>query len=259
MIPGILLHPVTWVMLMLAGHALHSAWRWTRGHGPADIAGRHDAGEWARTAYLAGIPIAAIALRVVPSPAHIGLGLPARPWIGLGWAVAAGIAAAAAISLWEAGWRPRVALERLRTARTGPRRLVWTGGRAISIARRTLEHELHWAFFRAAALATSFGFYEAGAIGPSLWLALALLGLEGWSDPAVRARLAAADTAGPVARTAALAIASTLAFALSGSSIGGGVAQLLGRFAIAHIGPSTLEPFSPARVDAAVVEPVVVG
>lgn len=255
MIPAVLFHPISWVMLMLVGHAVASAWQWTRIDGHAE---RSTAGAWGRTAYLAGIPIVAVALRVVPSPAHMGLGIPARPWLAVGAALVAGFGCAAAVGLWESGWKLRPGLARLRAAM---RLHAWkgNGARGVELARHAVEDELHWAFFRAAALSTSFGFYDAGAIGPSLWLALVLLAIEGWSNPAVRSQLADNGTSGPVARSAAMALASGLAFAFSGSSAAGLAAQLIGRFVVAGLDASATEPPEPLLADGAAIEPIVVG
>lgn len=254
MIPDDLMRPITWILIMLAIHAGVRAWLWTRvdsaAYPPPNIR------RWVRSFYLAGIPIIALALRVVPSVDHMGLGVPARPVVTVGVGLIIGLVVAGLASAWQRDWivtgkRGRL-LGRLQIGRIDR-------GTILKESRRALELELHWAFFRAAVLDTGFSSGVSSGVGAAMWLAIVLLGIEAWSDPATRAALAAPASARSIARSGALAIASTLCFALTGSSAAGLIAQLLARFVLAE---SSTHDFDPSTVDDPIPsahEPIIVG
>ncbi len=254
MISEALMHPMAWILLMLALHSAARAWQWTRGRSPSGD--RPEIRRWAETLYLAGIPIAAVSLRVVPSVGHMGLDVPARPMVPIGTGVILGLLACLLISAWENDWRPTVGASRLlQAAREGD----IGRDKLVELLRRALEFELHWALFRAAALDTGFGSPESGGVGPAMWLAVVLLGIEGWSNPATRESVGSRHYSRPAARSAAFALTSTLAFALSGSSLAGLIAQIIARFALAKLDESEVNCVGQADLDHTVVEPIVVG
>ena len=253
------MRPMTWVLFMIALHGAARSWHWVSGE--RVMGSRPELLRWLRTAYLAGIPIAAIWLRVVPSPSHAGLGVPSQPVLVVAVGVLLGLGVAATICLWEAAWDIEGALSIIRS-RLGIGRPEGAARASSALlvhsVRDALELELHWAFFRAAVLDTSVGTMDSSGIGTVLWLALALLGVEAWSDPRTRQALGAASTgAQKTSTTAAYAIISALGFGLTGSSLAGLIAQLVARFTLErHKDKDREDSASATRSE---VEPIVVG
>jgi len=207
-------------------------------------------------AYLAGIPIAALAARVPASPADLGLGWPARPAIALAGASLAGLLAALIVDRAPAP-------EPLAGLRRRPR-LPGTGEAADLVGRLAFgaAEALHVGFVRAVVLASGIGL-GAGPTGgtPAMAATLALLGLEALLHPGLRHAIAHAPPPKGLVRGGARAAADCAAFALSGSL----AAVLLARLAAGAVWyawpaePARGRP-EPARLprEAPRVEPTVV-
>jgi hypothetical protein len=202
-----LFHPAVWVALLLAGRAIaaHHAWLYDHGLEPPGAVARLRASANAaaalRVAYLAGPLVLAVALRVGDAR-DLGLVRPPASFAPL----IVGLTAAAAIA-GSRLWFEHVTDYRLPRSAPGKDTDYW--GR---VALQALALEAHWALFRAGTL--SIGFAE---MTLAVYLALGLLALEGWSDPARRLDLVDPEAAVGLARGAAFAIVSAVTFILTGS------------------------------------------
>jgi hypothetical protein len=188
-------HPLVWLAASLLGMTAwrHVAWRRRAGDG-ARLAPWLDRIE---LAYLSLVPLAALALRVVP-PERLGL-VPPRS------AVSALLAAGLAALLVAAR---ALVLSRGLLGPEAPRRLP--AGRLLLVA---VCLELHWAFIRAALLSSTL------ALNVAVFLSLLIVWLEWAADPWQRARLAEPAGVAALAEAASLALLSGLTFVLTGSSV----------------------------------------
>ncbi len=265
MVPGVL----AWISASLLVYAVVVNGLWLLRHGRRGHAAWLDSSEAshvatvARGLYLLGIPVLAMALRAPGLSAPV-LGLPVpgvldQPRdalmraLGLGslWALGLAVVVAAAVvggDLWyrQSLGRPAGLVRgRLSAATLG------------YLALGALCLEAHWAFFRA-------GFLSLGLENRTLavYLALALLGLEAWINPAARAALGDPDVLAPRSRTAALAILSMSVFLATGSSLACLLAHVVAASAwlLAGIAAATTEVPStaPAAQGADAIEPTVV-
>jgi hypothetical protein len=251
-------HPALWVAALLAGRAAWSHARWLGLHRRT-----FPAGTWARRgvdwiALPEAQALAALLYHVLPYLVAIGARLGDRDDLGLRpptpasllAALAAAIAVAALVALnqwWfqrSTGWRlPR-----------GP--LPLTPEVVGAIALEALMREAHWAFFRSAPLAIGMANRSA-----AVFLALAVLALESWTDPRRREMLLEPRAALELARGAALAVLSAVVFLASGSVVvclgahGAAVAALA---AFGALPAPEIWPVVPAVPDASTIEPTVV-
>jgi hypothetical protein len=208
--------PLAWGLAALGARALAVNLPWVLGDAarppiapPGGLQAWRRRGEVAlaaRACYLLGVPLGALALRVVP-PALLGLTLPldARSWlfacatcvvtVGIVVAARADVGSPRRGSSEGAPPRPRAAL-------------------LGAVALDAVLIESHWAFFRAVGLAVGPPSVTLGA-----YIGVALLAIEAWLDPAQRTIWTAPEPARRAVVSAALAIQSTTVFLLTGSSL----------------------------------------
>lgn len=185
--------------------------------------------------FLLGVPLLAIALRVV-RPSRMGLVAPTSA-SDVAMAAAFMVLTAALLIVTRAwyehsqgrGWRPTM------------RRPGVDGiGRVALLA---LILEAHWALYRAGALSVA-----SRSAALAVYLSLALLAVEAWSHPRTRLAHETRSGAWRHARTAALAIASGTVFLVTGNSILSLIGHLLvaSCWAFVWVGPA--EPERRSRV-----------
>jgi|GEM_PF-6283183 hypothetical protein len=184
----------------------------------------------ASVAYLLGIPLLAVSLRVA-RPSYMGLAAPSS-WtstiVALLFALGMlGLTIAAHAQLQRANDR------RVRLTLRMPR-IEEIGGIALT----ALLLEAHWALFRAGALSVA-----SRSATLAVYLSLALLAVEAWSNPRTRLEHQSPDALRRHSRTASLAVLSGTVFLVSGSSILSLMCHLLVATAIAIV----LEP--PTEMD----------
>ncbi len=246
------LHPLTW---LVATVALAAAWwtlAWLAHDSPrpylawvARVAAAPPAWQAAAgVTYLAGIPLLALALRVVP-PSRMGLVAPRSTAAAI--LAAAAVASSVAVLLF--------ARRRFLRAVQRPEQPAWRLPPLQSVGWLVLGAlclELHWAFFRAGMLTLAFVTVE-----QAVMLAVGLLAIESWSDPWRRAALSDPDQAQDLAAGAVLALASASTFLLTGSSVWALVLHILARLIMEA---ATAQPGSaPAEATPALeVEPTVI-
>ncbi|MFN2115834.1 MAG: hypothetical protein ACK2T6_08965 [Anaerolineae bacterium] len=248
--------PLAWVVgsVVLYAAATNLAWAAEVGDGRHSMLRRARmisrdprAVELLRAAYLLGVPVLALATRVA-HPTSLGLVIPAS----LAASVAA-LAVVAATVIAIIGSRSMLA-----------RALGWTwraeaivppADQLARLALVALLLESHWAFFRAAGLSV------AGA-NPTLavYVALGLLAVEAWSNPALRVVHDGTLGAARQARTGALAVMSGTVFLITGSSISSLVGHLLVGVAVMALLPSPAQDADRegAGSDVSSVEPTIV-
>jgi hypothetical protein len=225
---------LAWITAALLLYAVVVNGLWLLRHGPRRYATWLDpiesshAATLGRGLYLLGIPVLAVALRVPGLSAPV-LGLPApgvldQPRdvllqaIGRGslWSLGLAAAVGAAVVAGDLWYRRSMA----RPARLTRGRLTPAGLGVLALGALCLE--AHWAFFRAGLL--SLGLQNQTL---AVYLALALLGLEAWINPATRAALGDPEALAPRTRTAALAILSGSVFLATGSSLASLLAHVI--------------------------------
>jgi len=262
----LVMQPLAWATGMLVLHALATGALWAALR--ADVrrlplqhtlqaALRQPHARWSvplvRGLYLAGIPALALALRVFPTPSHMGFRLPEQPVWAVCLSLLIGLAAAAVPAvMWPK--KPRFKLAGLRGAAPtrqtasdlGSDRDEGSGAAAAVglLAADVVLREVHWLFVRAVAFSvwpsTSSAWLPGTPVGAALWLSLVLLALEAWSSPFVRA--SSSDPVGRsiAARSAIAAISSTAAYGLFGSALASAAAHAATRLALRRVaGPDS--------------------
>lgn len=208
--------------------------------------------------YWIGIPVLAVLSRAPGlRPSQMGLpdriaasALPATPEIFRTGVVVIGLAGLVVLGLLASRrWFDR--------CMASPRSWSWRRPGPADLGRvalLALALEIHWAFFRS-------GVLSLGLANPSaaLYLALGLLALEGWSNPAQRAAALELEASRAQSATAALAVLSLLVFLATGSLAWCLAAHLAAGTALACV--LTTEPVAapaPAADPLAGIEPTVV-
>lgn len=219
-----LLSPLAWLAASFAAYALATNAAWHAHERAPHRTPSAAAQRVAAWAYLAGVPIAALAARVPASPANLGLIWPGRPEFALGTAAIVGGLVAAAIAAAPAA-KPWRALALRRGARPSPSAAAASLGLALCSA---AAMALHVAFVRSVVLASGIGLGDGPAGGaPAMLATLALLGVEALLNPWVRHAIVAEGTPpAALVRGAGLAVADAAAFALAGSLVATLVARL---------------------------------
>lgn len=251
-----LYEPLVWAVGSIALYAVVTNAAWVLLVEPRAASTWHRVRTWSsdpriiavgRGAYLLGVPVVALALRVV-RPEQVGLVMPSSV-VGVAVGLAVVVATLVVIVAAEAQMARAHGLPwRLELRRPGIEQLG-------SLALGALLLEAHWALFRAGGLSVASRNWTL-----AVYLGLALLAVEAWSNPALR--LAHRDPSGVSgqARTAAVAVMSGTVFLASGSSILSLIGHLLVGTAILALWPR--ETHSPEREgatrDTPSVEPTVV-
>lgn len=213
--PGaVALHPLTWAALWIAVYALASivqaslherapgnafeAWVWRTMHDPPRAM-------VLRTAYLVAPLVLASLLRIA-EPAELGLVAPAGQRAVL---LAAGLACAVVAALVGGGRRYARLSEGAPPPGAQPDRRV-----AATVALEGVSLEAYWAFVRGAVLSVGLGNTTL-----AVFLALGLLALQSWTNPARRADFLEPDEAAGLGHGAGLALLSAAAFLAAGSLV----------------------------------------
>ncbi len=257
-------HVLAWlaVSMMLYAAATNLAWAarsgTTPGWWPAWAASAR-AEAVAFAGYMLGVPVLAVWMRVPGlHAANLGLPMPDAPpgsaGDGIAWASVAAVAAGS-VAAWAmvAGgrWWYHVHAD-------GARRLAFRmpePALAGHLALAALWQEAHWAFFRAGALSLGLGGHRTAGV----FLALGLLGIEAWMNPATRAAIHDVDALAERARHASLAVLSALLFVLTGNTLACLAGHLITGLALAACGLVALpEPDSAPPPEIGVIEPTVV-
>lgn len=247
-------NPLLWLVAWVGAYAVVTNVLWSIDHRPATaieaaiVGVADDPGRAlvARALLLSAPLILAAALRLA-EPAELGL---VRPVSALSVGAAVIIAAVTAGTLVVAHDRFVHAARLPPRAPAGLEKAL--AGRLLLIA---LALELWWAFARGAVLVVGL----ANTV-LAVFLALGLLGLQAWSNPARRAALLDPEACPAVSRGAALAVASAMVFLATGSLAACVAAHVAVRLTLAHAGldrPTASRDASPV-VDASQVEPTIV-
>lgn len=218
-----------WLLASVALYALASnlAWAWaTESSGWKAALRRPPWPQVARLLCFLGLPALAL-LRKVPG-IDAGMGLAPEPGGGINllgrlhWAwsllVVLGLAAVAA-GIWAFGraWHARARGETLaaKTTRLGASRIA-------ALAEEALLQESHWAFYRAAILAS-------GLVSQDLavFISLLVLGLEAWASPFLRLASRRVEALERQGQTLALAALSATAFLCTGGFLWSYLSQWL--------------------------------